>query len=300
MSDFRELYVFTYGASTNLYTSFDENVSVTDVHNAAFGTYTSANLSRQQIVSDIDKARNSLEIEAPLSFSFSYNFLANIVEERIKLVLYSYNTVTRASTIIFNGYLFSVSAVNHRVKLVFQNILGITKRTGLRKRLQRNCPYALYDAGCQVTRSNFTLSMPVTSLNPELTELTVDPTYTTNNFFVDGENTTYYYGGICNFNGNNRFVLANNSSIVNSVRVYTITLISFMPNLADVLNEGFGYGQNYGNYFGGISISLSAGCNRTVENCRERFNNLNNFGGFPFLPSRDIYREGIGVYVGEG
>ena len=299
MSNLRELYVFTYGSSTNLYTSFDTDVSITTGVSPT-GTYTSANLSRQQIISDIDKSRNSLEIETPLSFSFAYNILANIVEERVKLVLYSYNTVSRTSTIIFTGYLFSVSALNHRIKLLFQNILGIIKRTGLRKRMQRNCPYALYDASCQVNRDNFTLTMPVISLNTASTEITVDPTYTTNNFFNNGENTTYYYGGICNFNGNNRFILSNNSSLVNSNRVYTITLISFMPNLADVINDGFGYGQNYGSYFGGISISLSAGCNRTLGNCRERFNNLNNFGGFPFLPSRDIYRDGIGVYVGEG
>jgi hypothetical protein len=35
----------------------------------------------------------------------------------------------------------------------------------------------------------------------------------------------------------------------------------------------------------GSSAQLVAGCDRTMDDCLDKFDNLDNFGGFPFIPT---------------
>lgn len=44
----------------------------------------------------------------------------------------------------------------------------------------------------------------------------------------------------------------------------------------------------------GTSIELTAGCNRSFEACKSKFDNCERFGGFPFLPTEDWLIAGVG------
>lgn len=50
----------------------------------------------------------------------------------------------------------------------------------------------------------------------------------------------------------------------------------------------------------GDAYTITAGCNQSFENCKQRFNNVVNYRGFPNLPQSKIYRrgsEGVGTTV---
>ena len=38
----------------------------------------------------------------------------------------------------------------------------------------------------------------------------------------------------------------------------------------------------------GDMIAVSAGCDKAPETCRDRFNNIANFRGFPHMPGNDV------------
>jgi len=39
----------------------------------------------------------------------------------------------------------------------------------------------------------------------------------------------------------------------------------------------------------GMDVQLYAGCDHAVATCRDRFNNLTNYGGFPFIPVKNPF-----------
>ena len=43
----------------------------------------------------------------------------------------------------------------------------------------------------------------------------------------------------------------------------------------------------------GISVTLTAGCDHSTSACHSRFNNLVNYGGFPFIPSKNPFSTGV-------
>ena len=43
----------------------------------------------------------------------------------------------------------------------------------------------------------------------------------------------------------------------------------------------------------GSAISLSEGCDLSPETCRDKFDNIINYGGAPFVPSKNIFRKGV-------
>ena len=43
----------------------------------------------------------------------------------------------------------------------------------------------------------------------------------------------------------------------------------------------------------GISVTLTAGCDHSTTTCAARFDNLANYGGFPFIPSKNPFSTGI-------
>jgi uncharacterized phage protein (TIGR02218 family) len=39
----------------------------------------------------------------------------------------------------------------------------------------------------------------------------------------------------------------------------------------------------------GDAVQLYAGCDHTMAHCKDRFGNLDNFGGFPFIPVKNPF-----------
>lgn len=43
----------------------------------------------------------------------------------------------------------------------------------------------------------------------------------------------------------------------------------------------------------GTSVTLTAGCDHSTATCHSRFNNLANYGGFPFIPTKNPFSTGV-------
>jgi len=50
-----------------------------------------------------------------------------------------------------------------------------------------------------------------------------------------------------------------------------------------------GYGMSYGMIYGSLTVTLYPGCPRDRQTCNDRFNNLENYGGFDWIPSRNPF-----------
>lgn len=43
----------------------------------------------------------------------------------------------------------------------------------------------------------------------------------------------------------------------------------------------------------GSGVQLTAGCDHSTSTCQSRFDNLDNYGGFPFIPTKNPFSTGI-------
>jgi GH24 family phage-related lysozyme (muramidase) len=66
----------------------------------------------------------------------------------------------------------------------------------------------------------------------------------------------------------------------------TLTLIRQLDSLSEAFAKQ-GYGQGYGYGYGGLVARIFPGCDRTTQTCKDKFDNLNNNGAFPFIPLKN-------------
>ena len=129
----------------------------------------------------------------------------------------------------------------------------------LPRRYQRMCPYALYGHGCGVNKESFTDGVNVTAVN--------GPVVTAPHAALKPNG--YYTGGILRtIPGYQRLIIGHTGQ--------TLTLMSAIPQL-----------------FANMAVNIIAGCDHTVETCDSKFSNLNNFGGQPWIPSRNPFEGSI-------
>jgi uncharacterized phage protein (TIGR02218 family) len=127
------------------------------------------------------------------------------------------------------------------------------------------CPHFLYDAACRVDRPTFTVTRTISVVAGNLIYLTslpnADPLWAKFGIFLHtatGQSMTI-------LNQNNAF-----SYITLEAPIYELQ--------------------------SGDSVEISAGCDHTIGNCSLKFSNKVNFGGFPQLPTKNIFLpDGLGV-----
>lgn len=147
---------------------------------------------------------------------------------------------------------------------------------GFRDRLQqqigavvtKNCPYDLGDANCRVALAYVTVTTTVRSVTSNRV-FTVDPAG------LDGRED-WYSGGLITWNGGISPAALNERGRPAEIKVYTPGTSGADASLE--LFEAMPFRVGVGDV-----VTLRPGCDKTLATCRDRFGNVVNFGGFPFL-----------------
>lgn len=119
---------------------------------------------------------------------------------------------------------------------------------------QASCCYALYSAGCGVDRKKFAMSGYVLQNS------------TKKQIFCNFSKPVGYFT-----NGVVTFLTGQNVNIKRSVKVHDKGFL--------VLSTPLQYAPAIGDKF-----EVVCGCNKTIATCRDKFSNLGNYSGTPFVP----------------
>lgn len=157
----------------------------------------------------------------------------------------------------------SVAQINRegvdRVEIICESLVASMSRGGLAISYERGCPYATYDHNCRVNRDLFrtddTLTL-VTGATVEATAFATKP----DRWFAGGYIEWQSAPGVIE----RRFIKAHAG--------VALTLLGGTPGLA-----------------AGTGVSAYAGDDRTAATCRDKFANLDNFGGFTSLPGKSPF-----------
>lgn len=253
-----ELYTFTIGANQFRFTS-----GQVDIQTATQGLFEAQPIQRGNLDATQDISKSSLTITGPNDLPFVRQYVLTPPSSIVNLLIQRFQVQDDDDefVILYTGRVNNVAfRSDDTVEIRCESIYTTLRRPALRRYYQRNCPYRLYDSNtCRAIENQFIDTHTIFSING------LSVTYTDSN----QRDPNYYTGGILRWtNGDSltaatRFVRSNES---------TGTV---------VLNAPLPLAQS------GNAITITAGCARNIIDCRDKFDNLANYGGFPFIPSKN-------------
>lgn len=125
------------------------------------------------------------------------------------------------------------------------------KRTGCRARYQRQCRHVHFLPGCNLDRAAYEITGTVTGVYQNGLELGIPE--------LDGKPDNYFAGGVIELGGTMRYILS-------STAVY----VTINRRVLGLTNE--------------VAVKVYPGCDRSSQTCRDKFNNIENYGGFDYIP----------------
>lgn len=252
-----ELFQFQRGNDSFFYTSAD----VDKIFNG--NTYEAVPIKRASIKKSQDSGQSNLRIDADGTISLAQLYVGSTPSQVVSVTIFALHENEAESFVVWKGRVNSLRFQNNQAVINCETIITSFKRNGLRRLYQRNCPHRLYDSTtCRASQLSFTTNATLSLV----TELTVS----SSSFGAFAND--YFTGGFLSWNSGN-FV---ETSLITSHVGNTLTLRLAIPGLV-----------------AGADVIAVAGCDRTLETCRNRFNNVVNFGGFPWLPNRNPFEEDV-------
>lgn len=124
---------------------------------------------------------------------------------------------------------------------------------------QTMCNHVLYGPFCGVNRASFTHTTTVATVNSTTVFSLTDD---------GGRPDGWYNGGEVVLGSERRLVLAHVGDQITINHPFRAMVV-------------------------GDTVDIAAGCDRTIGTCRAKFSNQLNFLGFPYLPKKDPFREGV-------
>lgn len=247
-----ELYEFTQGVQRWSYT----NCANTVLYNAL--NFIPSSIKRDNVKQTTDTFKDSMKVVFPRGDVFAAQFLGFAPEAVTTVTIYRghYGDPDKQFIVYWKGRIVGAKTSGNQVEVQCESIFTSIKRPGLRARYEYGCRRTLYMRGCNVDKEAFKYRGNVTAITGGLN---VDVYGASNK--PDG----YYTGGmIIDANGVPRFIINHVGNVV--------TLTRPLHELSV-----------------GDTVALYPGCDHLKETCKNKFNNLDNFGGFPWIPSKNPY-----------
>lgn len=258
-----ELYTFTIGSAVTRYTSSEDTITVSS------NDYTAVSIERDRIVAGGPEQRSQQMTlimpgnDAIVSqyFGIPPGVSGDLVIERVqRLDGPSYQVIK-----IFEGKILSITTRDNgrRAEMILSPVISAVSRVIPRFKYSSLCNHILYDDRCQVsdTDPSFKLSSKLVTAESG-TSITV----TDAGLQADG----YYTGG---------FVETTDQSDRRAIRAHVgDTLTLHIPFSSSVLST---------------NVNVFAGCDHTQATCKSKFNNVINYGGFPHVPTKNIFQTGL-------
>lgn len=255
-----DLYRFAMGADVWTYTSGDAAIE----HNGETYQPVAIDSSGTEQTTEINRA--NIEITLPRDNPVAALFIGDTIDAITAVTVFRHQG--GAVSVRWKGRVASGSATASEVTLECESIFTALRQPGLRGRYQRSCRHTLYGRGCLVDKALHAVVGHVSAVAGAV--VTVPEAAA----FPDGT----FYGGMLETYGGRvaRMILAHEGN-----------QLTLSRPLAELVPAG--YGQFYGQHYGAAAVQLYPGCDRSRQTCHDRFANILNFGGFPWIPGRNPF-----------
>lgn len=252
-----ELYQFSRGGTNFNFTNADADKTHLGEN------YIATPIRRSALQKSQDIAKSNLKIEIEGSTSLAQSYVASSPTQIVSATIFAGHEDEAEIFTLWKGVVVTLSFAGDKATVVCNTIITSFKRNGLRRLYQRGCPHRLYDsATCRANPQTFVINATISAIS----ELTItSPTFST---FADD----HFTGGYVEFN-TGTFI---ERALVTDHTASILTLRQQIPSLV-----------------AGSSVQAFPGCDRTLNTCINKFSNVENFGGFPWIPEKNPFGEEV-------
>lgn len=246
-----ELYEFIQGLQRFNYSSFDTDIT----YNSQ--VYTPFSATRNSIKQTNDIFKDSLQMSFPRGDVFASQFLGFSPEDVTTLTIRRghFGDVASEFIVYWKGRVVGAKTSGNEISIDCESVFTSIKRPGLRARFEYGCRRTLYLKGCNVNRELYKLTgniLSITGATITVAGASLQP-------------SGFYTGGLAVAeNGASRFIVSH-------------------------VGDSITFSRPIQGLSGDQTINIYPGCDHLKETCNTKFNNLNNFGGFPWIPSRNPF-----------
>lgn len=255
-----ELYEFNRAGSIWRYTSTDTPITFQGV------TYEPAVIDRTTLEQGSEMNRSSLTLTVQRDLPVVVLYQAGPPSDAITLILKQLHYEDDEARLMWSGRIITaVTWDNSRAKITLEPVYTSLRRNGLRRIYQRQCPHLLYGVDCRASSAAWKITGAVDSISGLVVIAPIAGTQ------ISGWAT----GGYIEWEDQpgifeKRFIESHNGTSL-TCTVSPIGLSS------------------------GMQISIYAGCDHLLATCSGKFNNVANYGGMPYIPTKNPF-DGSPIY----
>jgi uncharacterized phage protein (TIGR02218 family) len=256
-----ELYAIVLGSQSYTYTSAEDTITVSGQD------YVPEAIARGRVEQGSDSSDRTVLVTLPSTNPFAAQFIENVPGEKATVTIYRYQRDESPSlatqVLLFKGTVQSVRFPQDgsTAEIAVRSIETALNRNVPKFTFMGMCNHFLYDQNCGVNPSTFSHAGLVTA--EAETQITVSGAAASGFDFTGG------YA---------RPIGANDFRLIIAQSGDDMTLI--LP-FSDPIEGG--------------NVQLFAGCDHLIDgDCALVFNNVANFGGFAFVPNRNVFQIGLG------
>lgn len=262
-----EIYEFSYGTRSWRYCTGGENVVIA-------GRYCQARSIRRKAFTRTDNVlKGGLKVQVEIESHIGQLALDNLNEHVLHFKLYRGDlSHPEERHLMYVGKMVSYNLDELSVELDIEPPTSIGNHLGFTPKYQRMCRHRLYTRACGMKKLDWTFKFTVPAMfNPEKpTQIPIFRSYT--GIYDDGLH--FYRNASVLYNGQYRNVLKT-TVLYKTFGVgttYELTLSSPI--------EGLDVGEEF---------ELIYGCTQTRAHCHDVFGNVDNYGGFDFIPTKNPF-----------
>ena len=250
-----ELYDIQDGSTILRFTSADANVIFGGQEYTSV-TMTSGEVEQSQTLESADLV---FRIDPTVQFFGNYVNTPNFRKVTITLRVFHTTDPDQQAVVAFMGRIVNVKFVAGLAEVRCESLMTSLGRPILRKAFQTQCNHVLYGDDCRVSRVAFVQAATLSSVS--------NNALSSAQFVALGDD--YLAGGYLewtNGDGNleSRYILTHVGD--------TITIEFPIQNIA-----------------AGASVDVYPGCRHNRTDCINKFNNIINYGGFPYIPRKNAF-----------
>lgn len=260
----QELYrVFTIGneAEGTCMTSADEPV----VYNGE--TYAPTSIGRSDIEQKNELSKSTVEVRLALSS----RLVPELLQHRDDMMFGM--TIMRMEDgvveTLWKGRITGLNIRSSHIALPVESLFTTLKRPGLRNRMQGSCRHVLYGPRCNINHNAYNINGVITAIasNGVSLDITAAAGYP-DGYFVGGMVTLVDDDGSPYGKQYHSYIVEHVGSLIRVNYLQSLTARRFAVD-------------------GSVNVRLFPGCNKSRDACKNKFNNLSNYGGFDWIPRKN-------------
>lgn len=258
-----ELYLFRYGSESEAYyayTNAEDDVSFQGI------VYKPTTIKRGSINAEGSLDKSTLSVHMAQNVAIADVYAVTPPSHVTTLTIRNGHVNETDFPVAWAGRVLSVSKKINEVVFSCEPVSTSIKRNGLRRNYQYGCPHALYGVHCGASEVAATTTHNVVSVSGTVLVMATN--------WVAPADVPKYVGGLIQW-----------LDIKGNREYRTILRID---NDKEIRLSG-----HAGGLAAGDSVDTAFGCDRTMATCSGVHNNIHNFGGFPWIPTKNPHGKNI-------